>query len=211
MNTYKTLQKSASAELTEKRSRFIAYAKPVEAEESALEFIKEIKNKNWDARHNVYAYMIKDKNITRYSDDGEPHGTAGIPVLNVLKGMELTDAVIVVTRYFGGILLGTGGLARAYSRAAQMGINAAKIEEMSICCVCELTCTYDQYGKILNIISELGGYTGDIDFKDAITVKFYVLESLFNAVKKKISEITSGHIQVKLMKKEFKNIKSLSG
>lgn len=210
MNTYKTLLKSASAEITEKKSRFIAYVKPIQTEESALMFINEIKNAHWDARHNVYAYVIKEENIRRYSDDGEPHGTAGMPILQVLKVMDLVNALVVVTRYFGGILLGTGGLVRAYSKAAQMAINAAGIAEMAMCCKCEIICPYDQYGKILNIISENGGCVNNTNFKELVTLSFYVVENLFNLVENKISEVTSGKIKIRFLKKEFINIKSLT-
>ena len=129
--SYKTVQQEASDEFVEKRSRFIGYCKPVTTEEEALEFINRIKSKHWDARHNVYAYCLREGQIKRYSDDGEPQGTAGMPVLDVLLKSELTDLVVVVTRYFGGILLGTGGLVRAYSDATQKGIeNCIKVQKV---------------------------------------------------------------------------------
>ena len=121
-----TLLKSGSATLVEKKSEFIGYACPVKDEDEAIEFVKSIKKKHSDARHNVYAYMI-GQNIARYSDDGEPQGTGGIPVLDVIRKSGFTDAVIVVTRYFGGILLGAGGLVRAYSAAAKMAVDDAGI------------------------------------------------------------------------------------
>ena len=113
MNTYKTVKEFASDELVEKRSRFIGYCKPVTTQDEAIAFINEIKTKHWDARHNVYAYVIKDEGVSRYSDDNEPQGTAGIPVLDAIRKRDITDCVIVVTRYFGGVLLGAGGLVRA--------------------------------------------------------------------------------------------------
>ena len=118
MQEYQTLTREAQYEFTEKRSRFIGYARPVTTEQEALDFIAAIRSKHWDAKHNVYAYRLREGHISRYSDDGEPSGTAGIPVLSVLQKGDLTDCVIVVTRYFGGILLGGGGLVRAYSHAA---------------------------------------------------------------------------------------------
>ena len=120
-NEYKTVKDIGIAEIVEKRSRFIASVRPVSSEEDALEYLNMLKQKYWDARHNVYAYIIRENNIMRYSDDGEPSGTAGVPVLDILKREELTDVIVVVTRYFGGILLGTGGLVHAYSKAAKEG------------------------------------------------------------------------------------------
>ena len=112
---YKTIRNAAEDEFVEKRSRFIGHALPVTTEEEALAFIAEMKSKYWDASHNVYAYILREGGIQRFSDDGEPQGTAGIPTLDVLRKEGLTDLVVVVTRYFGGILLGGGGLVRAYS------------------------------------------------------------------------------------------------
>ena len=132
MNTYKTVRGFAFDELVEKRSRFIGYCKPVKTQDEAIAFINEIKSKHWDARHNVYAYVIRDEGISRYSDDNEPQGTAGIPVLDSIRKRGITDCVVVVTRYFGGVLLGAGGLVRAYSAAAKLGIDAAGEMEMEI-------------------------------------------------------------------------------
>ncbi len=126
MADYKTVRAAASGELTEKRSRFIGYCKPVSTEEEATAFIASIRSRHWDARHNVYAYSLREGNLRRYSDDGEPSGTAGMPVLDVLQKSGVTDVCVVVTRYFGGVLLGTGGLVRAYSQAARLGLNAAQ-------------------------------------------------------------------------------------
>ena len=110
MESYRTVKQETSAEFIEKRSKFIGYIKPVQTEEEAIAFIQSIKSKHWDATHNVYAYSLREGQTRRYSDDGEPQGTAGIPTLDVLQKADITDAVVVVTRYFGGILLGGGGL-----------------------------------------------------------------------------------------------------
>lgn len=120
-----TLGAAASASLTERKSEFIANAAPVHTEEEALAFVASIKKRYADARHNVYAYILREGNASRFSDDGEPHGTAGLPILDVLRGEGLTDSAVVVTRYFGGILLGTGGLVRAYSQSARLALEAA--------------------------------------------------------------------------------------
>ena len=209
MRSYKTLSGRASVEITEKKSKFIAYAKPIQTEQEASMFINEIRGMHWDAKHNVYAYILKEGNASRYNDDGEPHGTAGMPILNVLKGMELFNVAVVVTRYFGGILLGTGGLVRAYSKVARLSIDAAGVIEMSMCCSCQIRCTYDQYGKILNILSEIGGQPGDANFNDFVVLKFFILEKFFYLAEKKISEVTSGQVKVKLLGKEFEKTKLL--
>ena len=123
---YKILYKEGEAEISEKKSRFIAHIAPAQTEEEAQAFIEKIKKQYWDARHNCWAYIIgQNKNIQRYSDDGEPQGTAGIPILEVIKKNDLTDCAVVVTRYFGGILLGAAGLTRAYTKGAVIAINAA--------------------------------------------------------------------------------------
>lgn len=211
MRSYKTLSGSANVEITEKKSKFIAYAKPIQTEQEALIFISEIRGIHWDAKHNVYAYVLKEGNVSRYNDDGEPHGTAGIPILNVLKGMELFNAAVVVTRYFGGVLLGTGGLVRTYSKSAKLAIDAAGVIGMSMCCRCQLSCTYDQYGKILNILSEVGGQPDNADFNDFVVLRFFILEELCNLIEKKVSEVTSGKVKVKLLGKEFVKTKELQG
>ena len=122
MQSYITVKGNDQDEFVEKRSRFIGYIKHVETEKEATDFIAEIRTKHWDATHNVYAYVLRENGTMRYSDDNEPQGTAGIPVLDVLKKSEVTDVVVVVTRYFGGVLLGGGGLVRAYSHSASIAL-----------------------------------------------------------------------------------------
>ena len=155
-DSYLTVEKDAVYELVEKKSKFIAYVKPIISEKDALSFVNNIKSKHWNARHNVYAYVVNENNISRYSDDGEPHGTAGLPVLDVIKKNDLKDIAVVVTRYFGGILLGTGGLVRAYSQATTMALNCAKRIKMYLCYDCNVFCDYNQYGRLLGIINECG-------------------------------------------------------
>ncbi|MBQ1830507.1 MAG: YigZ family protein, partial [Ruminococcus sp.] len=124
---YKTVAREASDEFVEKRSRFIGYVKPVKTEEEAVAFINQKRSEHWDARHNVYAYSLREGNIKRYSDDGEPSGTAGMPVLDVIVKNEIYDVCVVVTRYFGGVLLGTGGLVRAYSQGSKIALESGGI------------------------------------------------------------------------------------
>ncbi|MEG1179529.1 MAG: YigZ family protein, partial [Oscillospiraceae bacterium] len=154
MSNYRTIKYASSDEYIIKRSRFIGYATPVATQEQAIEFINSIKSKHWDATHNVYAYVLKDGQTRRYSDDGEPQGTAGMPVLDVLLKEELFDCAVVVTRYFGGIMLGAGGLVRAYSHSAKIAVDAIAIIEISLCVNSRLKCGYTYYGRVSSLISE---------------------------------------------------------
>lgn len=151
---YTTVKNQAEAEIVEKRSRFIATVKPVQTEEEALEFLNMLKQKYWNATHNVYAYIIEENSIMRYSDDGEPGGTAGLPVLDMLKKSGLTNLIVVVTRYFGGVLLGTGGLVHAYSKSAKAGVDAAGILDMVLCREIKIECEYTNLGKLQNELSK---------------------------------------------------------
>ena len=203
MNTYKTVKEFACDELVEKRSRFIGYCKPVTTQDEAIAFINEIKTKHWDARHNVYAYVIKDEGVSRYSDDNEPQGTAGIPVLDSIRKRGITDCVVVVTRYFGGVLLGAGGLVRAYSAAAKLGIDAAGEMEMEMCSVCTLTCSYTMYGKIPALVARFRGSIDDSDFADEVSIRFHLPEDELSAFNKALSEESSGKYAAVEINKEF--------
>lgn len=171
---YLTVAKAAVDEFTEKRSRFIGAIQPVTTEEEAQAFIKAKQKEFWDAKHNVYAYVLEGGNLCRFSDDGEPQGTAGIPVLDVLRKEGLTDCVVVVTRYFGGILLGGGGLVRAYSHGAKIAVDAAGVVEMRLCLQGEITCDYGQYGWIPALLAEEGATVTGTDFGEAVTVSFSI-------------------------------------
>lgn len=150
---YKTVLHQAAAEIEEKKSRFIATVKPVSTEDEALDFINSLKSKYWDAAHNVYAYYIGLNNIIqRFSDDGEPSGTAGMPVLEVIKRMGIQDVAVVVTRYFGGTLLGAAGLIRAYSKSASLGIEAAGIIKRQLCVEMSAVIEYSLFGKIQSLL-----------------------------------------------------------
>ncbi|MBQ9679411.1 MAG: YigZ family protein [Ruminococcus sp.] len=203
MNTYKTVKAFASDELVEKRSRFIGYCKPVSTQDEAITFINEIKSKHWDARHNVYAYVIKDEGVSRYSDDNEPQGTAGIPVLDAIRKRGITDCVVVVTRYFGGVLLGAGGLVRAYSAAAKLAIDSAQEREMEMCSVCTLRCSYTMYGKIPALVARFGGSIDDSDFTDDVSLTFHLPEDHFDAFNKALSEESSGKYAAEEINKKF--------
>ncbi len=196
MNTdYKTVKIESSDEFTEKRSRFIGYVRPVKTEAEATEFINSIRSKHWDARHNVYAYSLREGNIKRYSDDGEPSGTAGMPVLDVITKNEVYDVCVVVTRYFGGVLLGTGGLVRAYSQGSKIALEAGQVVLMQNCLVCSLTCSYNQYGKISSLIPDNGGVIDDSVFETDVKLSFHIKHDGLPALNKKLADLTSGVVQ----------------
>ena len=203
MPSYKTVKKRAHDEFTEKRSRFIGYVCPVQTVEEANCFISEIKQKHWDAKHNVYAYILRDGNIKKYSDDGEPQGTAGMPVLDVLRKSSVTDVVTVATRYFGGILLGGGGLVRAYSHTASIALQAAQIITMRECLLLSLTCDYGRYGRVASLVPECGGVTDDTVFEEKVTVKFHLAPELLGTFRKKLADATNGQVDVTEDGKKF--------
>ena len=170
MNSYKTISGFATDEIVEKKSRFIGYIKPVKTEDEAIEFINEISKKHWDATHNVYAYNIKEGNISRCSDDGEPAKTAGAPTLDVILKEEITDVVIVVTRYFGGTLLGTGGLVKAYSSAAKAALNKADIVTMTNCTEFIVSIPYPLLGKCENEFRNFDVQVTQKEFADDVNI-----------------------------------------
>lgn len=204
--SYKTVKNFAHDEFVEKRSRFIGYCKPVKTEDEAVEFINKIKKDHWDARHNVYAYSLREGQIKRYSDDGEPSGTAGVPVLDVITKSGVTDTVVVVTRYFGGVLLGTGGLVRAYSAAAKLGLEAAGIIEMSLCAECEISCSYNQYGKLNTIIMNMGGFVDNCDFADNVILSFHIPQEKTAALDKEFADATAGEVKIEIKNEKFYEI-----
>lgn len=197
LDEYNTILKSADAEFVEKKSRFISTVCPVQTEDDAKAFILEIKKKYWDATHNVFAYQIGERNeIQRSSDDGEPQGTAGKPVLDVLIGGDIKNTAIVVTRYFGGTLLGTGGLVRAYGKSAKLGIEAAGIAKIKHYKECSVITDYTTSGKIQYEIT-----TGNYILKDTIytdKVEFIVMldrdneQQFFDAVR----ELSMGKAEI---------------
>ena len=206
LDIYKTIQKEAFGEFVERHSRFISYAKPVETEDDSISFINKIKTKHWDAKHNVYAYSLLKGSIMRYSDDGEPHGTAGVPVLDILKKNEVTNIVIVVTRYFGGILLGTGGLVRAYSSAAKLALDSAVVINMVSCFRAQLFCDYSLYGKISSILAELGAKIEESEFLDNVKIIFYIEKKKLNVLNDKLNEVSSGEIITKILEEKYTKI-----
>ena len=179
---YITIKGRAEDSFVEKKSEFIGYIKHVESGDEAVEFINEIKAMHRKAKHNVYAYIVRDENTSRYSDDGEPQGTAGVPVLDVLKKEGLTDVCVVVTRYFGGILLGGGGLVRAYSHACKLAVDAAVRMIMCECREVKAVCDYSLYGKISYVLPEFEVKILDTVFENDVTVKMLVKSQHFTAL-----------------------------
>lgn len=205
--SYITVEKEADDSFVEKRSKFIGYCRPVSTQQEALDFINRIKAKHWDARHNVYAYCLRENQVKRYSDDGEPQGTAGMPVLEAMTKNNVTDAVVVVTRYFGGVLLGTGGLVRAYSHSAVLALQAAGIVKMEQCLVCSLSCDYNQYGKASALIPQCGGVIDNSDFGTDVSIDFHINSDGFNTLSKQLAEVTCGQVEPKENGREFFAVK----
>ena len=192
---YKTVAREASDEFVEKRSRFIGYVKPVKTEEEAVAFINQKRSEHWDARHNVYAYSLREGNIKRYSDDGEPSGTAGMPVLDVIVKNEIYDVCVVVTRYFGGVLRGTGGLVRAYSQGSKIALESGGIVLMQSCSLCEVSCSYNRYGKVSSLVMENGATIDDTIYESDVKIKFHIPPEQLSQLNKKLADATSGEVQ----------------
>ena len=187
---YTTLESEGHAEFTEKKSVFLSHAAPVKTEEEAMAFIKRHRNAYADARHNVWAFLLDGEIVARYSDDGEPQGSAGVPVLDTIRKSGATDAVVVVTRYFGGILLGVGGLVRAYSHAAKLALDAAHIITYEKYVELELVCSYSDYQKYLAELPRFGALTDDTEFSDRVRLLFSVKQTVADAVAERIREIS---------------------
>lgn len=173
-STYTTIRERARAEFEEKRSIFIGHITRVTSEEEAAAFIKEIKKEHRDATHNVFAYLLGDGTVARYSDDGEPQGTAGMPALEAIRKSGVTDVCVVVTRYFGGTLLGAGGLIRAYSHATSIAIDAAGIITYEPYDELVLACGYSEYQKYSALLANAGVILDDVSYEAEVTVRFAV-------------------------------------
>lgn len=193
---YITIYEPSEDSFIEKKSKFIGYISPVSTNEEAIAFIEKIKSMHRKATHNVYAYVLRQDNISRYSDDGEPQGTAGMPVLDVIKKEGLTDVCVVVTRYFGGILLGGGGLVRAYSHSASLAIKSARKMDMKDSYALSVTCDYSLYGKISYILPEYTHKITSTDFADEVTIELLIVENQCDNLKKKLIDISNGNIKI---------------
>lgn len=203
MTAYDTVYTGGSDEIVEKKSRFIAQVFPVETEEEVLQIIETTKKKYWDARHNCYAFVLgSGGEITRCSDDGEPSGTAGRPILEVLTGRGIKNVVVIVTRYFGGTLLGTGGLVRAYSQATQAGLDASEIITKQVGRRITIDTDYNGIGKLQYIAGGLGLSVLDTLYTDKVQMILLVPTELCDKVCKEVTEATAGQAVITMDKQE---------
>lgn len=197
LEKYKTVYEGGEGEIVEKKSRFIATVRSVESEEAALAFLEEMKKKYWDARHNCYVYSVgMNREFTRCSDDGEPSGTAGRPMLDVVLGEDIYNVAVVVTRYFGGVLLGTGGLVRAYSKAVQEGLAASKVILKQKGIALKITTDYTGIGKIQYIAGERNIPILDSEYTDKVVMKLLVPVQDVGSVQKAVTEGTNGRAEI---------------
>lgn len=206
---YLTLGPTKEVEFTEKKSVFIGVGKRVFSEEEARVFIDGLKQKYKDARHHVYAYtLLEDMNIQRYSDDGEPQGTGGIPILEVIKKNNLRNVCIVVIRYFGGVLLGAGGLTRAYVKGASMAIEASGVLERVEGVEVMLPLSYDLLGKVEHYLLESGIKIIEADYKEDVVLTLYLKEEDYTKVKEDIINLTSGQGELDPGEEEYFYVKN---
>ncbi|HEY5523848.1 MAG TPA: YigZ family protein [Clostridium sp.] len=195
--SYITVRNFGEDSFKEKKSEFIGYAKRVDSEEEAREFINEIKAKHKQARHNCFAYALgENMGIQRYSDDGEPQGTAGIPILEVIKKSGITDCAVVVTRYFGGILLGAGGLTRAYTKGASIAIKAAGVVEKVRGIKMSITIDYDLFGKVQHVCSQGLWHIEDSLYSDKVQIFILAEFEKVSTIEKCIVDATSGKVVI---------------
>lgn len=200
---YITLGGEGIAEYEEKKSVFIGHAMPVKNEQDAVSYIKKIRQSHSDARHNVHAFLIGNGIIARSTDDGEPSGSAGVPVLEVIRKSGITDACVVVTRYFGGILLGAGGLVRAYSAAAKAAIDKAGIVTYESYTVMKISCNYSDYQKLLPELAKVSAVTDDTEYSDNVTVIFAVRDMHVSPLTEKVREMSAGKISPEIIGKRY--------
>lgn len=206
MKEYKTVEFEGCDEFIEKKSRFIGYIKPVKTVEEATEFIAKIKSKHWDATHNVSAYVLRENNIQRSSDDGEPSGTAGVPVLDVLLKENLVDVCVVVTRYFGGTLLGAGGLIRAYSHGSKIAVESGNIITMAPCKIMSCLVDYSFYDRMNILLTEFNANVENSDFADKIKITFSLKADLVEELNSRLIEISNGKYSLKELGEKFAKI-----
>lgn len=203
MDSYITVKQRSYFEYEDRKSVFIGQACPVSTEAEAIAFIDSVKKRYPDARHHVYAYVLRENSAMRFTDDHEPAGTAGMPVLDIIRKNGCTDTVIVVTRYFGGTLLGTGGLVRAYTAAALGALDSAEIVRYDIYSSVRLSVSYSDYGKITLALTELGFRAEDTVYDTGVTVFGRILKANLEALKSNLTELTAGRIELETLSEEF--------
>ena len=202
MPEIKTVRKKAFGEYSEKRSRFIAQICHVKTEEEALAIISAVKAKSHDAKHNVYAFSLSCGTV-KYSDDGEPHGTAGKPVSDIISGAGLSDVVVTVTRYFGGVLLGTGGLMRAYQQAVKNALESADFVTLTLMTECSVCCDYAQANEIKKLVTENGAVLTNINYGEFVKIDFAVKTEAYEAFESSFNEKFYNKISVNAGKEKF--------
>ena len=195
------------AEFTEKRSRFIGRVWPLQSEEEALEHLKEIRSRHWDATHNVYAYILREGGIMRYSDDGEPQGTSGMPTLTVFRSREIQNVLCIVTRYFGGILLGTGGLVRAYTQAARLALEAAGVALLREWEELLIACPYPLYEKVKRELELAGAAISSTDFGADVSIEAMLEKGRSAALNERLRELSSGAVEAVLMGSQYRAVR----
>lgn len=203
MQSYITVKKLAEFEYEDRKSVFIGAAKPVSCESDAIAFIESVKKRYPDAKHHVYAYVLRENSIMRFSDDREPQGTAGMPVLDVIRKNSCTDTVIVVTRYFGGTLLGTGGLVRAYTAAALGALQRAEIIKYDIYSEISVSVGYSDYGKISPILSEFSVRVDSTDYAEEVTLLARIVRDELPELEKKLIEATSARVKMIVLGEKY--------
>ncbi len=203
MDSYVTVHHRSKFEFEDRKSVFIGEVLPVSTEAEALAFLDSVKKKYPDARHHVYAYVLRDNAIMRFSDDGEPQGTAGMPILDIIRKKGLTDIVIVVTRYFGGTLLGTGGLVHAYSASALGAIEAARVITYDLYTEVSFKVTYSDYQKLSVLFSEFEFRVEDTSFLADVEIIGRVVKSRLESFEKNLTETTSGRAKLEILGEKF--------
>lgn len=206
MQEFKTVEKESNDFFIEKKSKFIGYVKPVKTVQEATDFINQIKSKHWDATHNVYAYVLRDGNIQRYSDDGEPSGTAGVPVLDVILKENIVDVCVVATRYFGGTLLGAGGLVRAYSHTSKIALESGNIITMAECSVMKTCVEYSFYERLNKLLGEFNANILSTNFSDKVEITFSVKENHQIKLNDKLVDISNADYCAEYLYSQFDKV-----
>ncbi len=203
MESYITVKNRSHFEYEDRKSVFIGEACPVSTEADAIAFVDSVKKRYPDARHHVYAYVLRENSAMRFTDDHEPAGTAGMPVLDIIRKNGCTDTVIVVTRYFGGTLLGTGGLVRAYTAAALGALESAEIIRYDVYTSLKMSVSYSDYGRITTALSDLGFRTEDTVYDTGVTLYGRIIKANLDVLKESLTELTAGRIDMEILSEEF--------
>ncbi len=200
--SYLTLKNPSQSEYVEKRSKFLGVAFPCETEEEALSRLEEIKSRHHDARHNCFAFVVEEGRLSRFSDDGEPHGTAGKPILEVINGKGLVNVGVVVTRYFGGVLLGTGGLVRAYTAACKEALEKGETVEMVPCTRFSVVCDYTDHSRLVKLLENSGVAVANTEFTHKVTLLFDIKDQDIPEFSKSLTESFCGRLTMEKISQE---------